>query len=245
MSQGASHSNDATNQLGCSNSSGLPFPRLSSTSSLMSLDNDTPIKAAPSSLRRRLASKSMHDLAGPGGFISTPSRAISSGESSPMSITNSFGRRSESVNSPTKRSLPPLEVRDPPKSPSPRPPSASQLPPAVPARAQTAPSVLPPSASAPPLNPYDDDVPSPFLKKMDATRFPSASNLPTKSATVSSRPSGPLAAARGSRQSLGSKPSMSSRLLAARAQAAAGVDEVGRRISTATTGHLRGKSAAS
>ncbi|ORY87514.1 hypothetical protein BCR35DRAFT_40232 [Leucosporidium creatinivorum] len=209
----------------------------------MSLDNDTPIKAAPSSLRRRLASKSMHDLAGPGGFISTPSRAISSGDSSPMSITRDFGRRSESVNSPTKRSLPPLEVRDPPKSPSPRPPTSAQLPPAVAPRAQTAPSVLPPSAA--PHNPYDDDVPSPFLKKMDGSRFPSASNLPTKSATVSGRPSGPLAAARGTRQSLGSKPTMGSRLLAARAQAAAGVDEVGRRISTATAGHLRGKSMAS
>ncbi|GAA6043666.1 hypothetical protein JCM8097_008596 [Rhodosporidiobolus ruineniae] len=55
----------------------LPFPRVSSSSSLMSLD-DTPTKPHPASpsLRRRLASKSMHDLSGAGGYH-TPTRTIS------------------------------------------------------------------------------------------------------------------------------------------------------------------------
>lgn len=220
-----------------SNAGPLPFPRLSSTSSLMSLDNDTPVKAAPGSLRRRLASKSMHDLAGHGSFPSTPSRAISSGDSSPMSLTKEFGRRSEANTSPTKRSFPPSDVRDPPKSPSRA--VSQQVHPPLPSRTQTAPGALPPSSSAPPLTPYDDDdVPSPFIKKMDGSRFPSASNLPTKAATVSGRPSAPLVGAAGRRQSMSAaKPSMSSRLLAARAGAISAADKL-------TGGHARGKSAA-
>ncbi len=55
---------------------GINFPRVSSASSLMSLD-ETPVKAAPQSLRRRLASKSMHNLTAPSPSEGTPSRGYS------------------------------------------------------------------------------------------------------------------------------------------------------------------------
>lgn len=201
----------------------------------MSLD-DTPLKAPPASaLRRRLASKSMHDLAGAGAFpVSTPSRALSIGsDGSPMSVASAgFGRRSEAGGSPTKRSD---KQSNGPDSPSPSLPVHL---PAPPPRAGTAPAILSHHAT------YDeDDVPSPFLKKTDGSRFPSGPPIPGKAATVAGRATAQVPV-RSTRASLGSKPTMASKLLAARAQAGASVDEVGRRLSS-VGGHLRGKSVVS
>lgn len=112
-----------------------------------------------------------------------------------------------------------------------------QPPPPSPTKSRTLESVT--NATPPRYDP--DELPSPFIKKMDANRFPNATN---------SKPSPPLlpgrtvsstnltSAAAGGR----SRPSMASRLLATRAQAQAGVDEVGRRLSGAGA-HLRGRSA--
>lgn len=225
-----------TPRTGYSNTGVIPFPRLPSTSSLMSLD-DTPIKDRRSSVGRRLASKSCTSLAGAGGFIhpGTPSRTTSLSEfgnlsvQSPMSIVNSFersdsrasGRQSASPERPERRSPVPSLFR--PMPPSPTKPQSAR-----------------PSADARPVPHFDpDDLPSPFLKKVDGSRFPTAASAPPlplpQQKPPAPRPSLP---GRAIRTSLGSKPSLSSRLLAARAQAgAAGVGVLG-----AAGSHLRGKS---
>ncbi|GAA5883617.1 hypothetical protein JCM16303_004917 [Sporobolomyces ruberrimus] len=151
----------------------LPFPRISSSSSLMSLD-DTPIKTNSPSLRRRLASKSMHDLHGQSGTITTPTRTVSISNDAMRAVAN----RSPITMAPPILSRPPS---------APVPDHSSLLPnPAPHVRAYSnpnSPSLLPPlphSTSAPStVDPsqlqsyrqqhqqilYDDDVPSPFLKK--------------------------------------------------------------------------------
>ncbi|GAA6010380.1 hypothetical protein JCM11491_006296 [Sporobolomyces phaffii] len=151
----------------------LPFPRISSSSSLMSLD-DTPIKSNSPSLRRRLASKSMHDLHGQSGSITTPTRTVSISNDALRAVAN---------RSPI--TIAPPVLSRPPSAPVPEQPSL--LPHPIPhARAYSnpnSPSLLPPlphSTSAPStVDPsqlqnhrqqqqqilYDDDVPSPFLKK--------------------------------------------------------------------------------
>ncbi|GAA5929336.1 uncharacterized protein JCM15063_004123 [Sporobolomyces koalae] len=149
----------------------LPFPRISSSSSLMSLD-DTPIKPSSPSLRRRLASKSMFDLHGQAGTITTPTRTVSISNDALRAVAN---RSPVTI-------APPLLSR-PPSAPVPE--QTSLLPqPAQHTRAYSnpnSPALLPPlphSISAPSsVDPsqlyhqhhqqdlYDDDVPSPFLKK--------------------------------------------------------------------------------
>ncbi|GAA5898323.1 uncharacterized protein JCM6883_000991 [Sporobolomyces salmoneus] len=152
----------------------LPFPRISSSSSLMSLD-DTPIKTNSPSLRRRLASKSMHDLHGQSGTMTTPTRTVSISNDALRAVAN---RSPVTV-------APPILSR-PPSAPVPEQPSL-QPHPAAHTRAYSnpnSPALLPPlphSTSAPStVDPsqlqtyrqqqqqqilFDDDVPSPFLKK--------------------------------------------------------------------------------
>ncbi|KAM0748632.1 hypothetical protein T439DRAFT_69002 [Meredithblackwellia eburnea MCA 4105] len=278
-----------------SNAFAIPFPRLSSASSLMSLD-DTPVKEKITSVGRRLASKSMYDLASAAGFgpnSGTPSRATTISEfgnltiastapssattassvsvvaaatissqyqpnQSPMSVTgSSFGQRSESISrsmgSPSRRQSSSPKRPDAP-SPvlvpfRPTPPSPTKAPSSGGLGAP--PSMLtgngstssyggssgrpsPDQRSLPQFDP--DDMPSPFLKKTDSSRFPSSTSSSASSATtVSSAGSTteglapappPKAAIAGSRlllpgrarSSMGTKPSLSSRLLAARAQ---------------------------
>ncbi|GAA5939203.1 hypothetical protein JCM1841_003175 [Sporobolomyces salmonicolor] len=170
---------------------GLPFPRISSSSSLMSLD-DTPIKMNPASLRRRLASKSMHDLTG-GGSISTPTRTVSMSEAlravadrSPITVSTQA--------SPLLSAHPaPLGSLEPAPN-SGLPPTRHLSSPALPP-ATMATQSAPPTAAI-----YDDDVPSPFLKKP----------VSVASSRITSAPP--------SRSS--SKPPILSRLLATRAHAA-------------------------
>ena len=285
--------------------SNLAFPRLPSSSSLMSLDNDTPTKPTPTSLRKRLASRSMYDLkAAAAPFPSMPSRsplptrydssidlarlAANSEYSSSTSSTRtidanagltapvaSFGRRSGG--SPTKGSaLASSFTTNHSRSPT----APASFRPTVASRALTAPAGLPstgtitdlstlsitPTTSAhnsPHHSPmYDDDnLPSPFLKKIDGARFPSAPSSVSLSNTAGSvgtaGASGrgsmggigetsrarraPLVPTRSAKTSLGGastaapRPSMASRLLATRAQARESVDEVGRRISSVTS----------
>jgi len=143
----------------------LPFPRISSSSSLMSLD-DTPIKTNSPSLRRRLASKSMHDLHGQSATITTPTRTVSISNDALRAVAN---RSPVTI-------APPILSR-PPSAPVPEQPSLLPQP-APHSRAYSnpnSPSLMPPlphSVSAPStVNPsnqhilYDDDMPSPFLKK--------------------------------------------------------------------------------
>lgn len=286
--------------------SNLTFPRLPSSSSLMSLDNDTPTKATPVSLRKRLASRSMYDLkAAAAPFPSMPSRsplptrydssidlarlAATSEYSSSTSSTRtidanagltapvaSFGRRSGSASggSPTKpSSLSSSFTTNHSRSPT----APASFRPTVASRALTAPAGLPSTGTITDLSNlsitpttsahnspaqhspiYDDDnLPSPFLKKMDGTRFPSApssASLSTTSGSVGTSGRGslggigessrarraPLVPTRAAKTSLGGassgapRPSMASRLLATRAQARESVDEVGRRISGVT-----------
>lgn len=247
-----------TDPYGPDSNAAIPFPRLSSTSSVMSLD-DTPLKDRLPSLDRRLASRSMHDLAGSAALQrdsshGTPSRttslsdfantpSISGATPSPMSVA-SFGRRSDSAASHRQSG-----------SPERRPDVPSPVPSVVPFRPTPSLSPTKPSSGATrpspdprPVPRFDpDDLPSPFLKKADPSRFPSASSAPVAPVAAQAgkppvpRPSLP---ARAVRTSLGSKPSLSSRLLAARAQSGAGVDEVGRRL-LGVGGHLRGKSTSS
>ncbi|GAA5864111.1 hypothetical protein JCM1840_000705 [Sporobolomyces johnsonii] len=171
---------------------GLPFPRISSSSSLMSLD-DTPIKTNTASLRRRLASKSMHDLTG-GGSIPTPTRTVSMSEAlravadrSPITVSTQA--------SPLLSAQPaPLGSLEHPSSNSALPPTRHLSSPALPPAPMTTQSA-PPTAAI-----YDDDVPSPFLKKP----------VSIASSRITSAPP-----ARSS-----SKPPILSRLLATRAHAA-------------------------
>ncbi|KDE06769.1 NEK protein kinase [Microbotryum lychnidis-dioicae p1A1 Lamole] len=243
--------------------SGIAFPRVSSVSSLMSLD-ETPIKVTANSVtRRRLASKSMHNLASAAGYASsvnsTPSRPASSasnGSSSSMAPSPRIGqneflsaRRSQTAVSPSRgaslsrSSHERASTLTIPTSPCPAPYSGSTIPPVPqsPKRAHIAPAAT--NASGRHSNPCEDDgdVPSPFLKKADPSRFPlpppPAAATGRTSATVSGRGPGRALGAGASRASLGGKPvSMASKLLSARAQAQAGVDEVGRRLSGLTAG---------
>lgn len=273
----------------------------------MSLDNDTPTKATPLSLRKRLASRSMYDLkAAAAPFPSMPSRsplptrydssidlarlAANSEHSSSTSSTRtidanagltapvaSFGRRSGSTSgggSPTKpSSLGSSFTTNHSRSPT----APASFRPTVASRALTAPAGLPSTGTITDLSNlsitpttsahnspaerspmYDDDnLPSPFLKKIDGARFPSApssASLSTTSASVGTNGRGslggigessrarraPLVPTRAAKTSLGGassgapRPSMASRLLATRAQARESVDEVGRRISGVT-----------
>ncbi|KAI5475150.1 G2-specific protein kinase [Pseudohyphozyma bogoriensis] len=212
----------------------LPFPRLPSSSSLMSLD-DTPIKERAINMGRRLTSKSMHDLAsrytsqesspaGPSdaGFPPHPNRSPT---------RQSFGRRSDSAasarsgHSSHSGHSTPVEVSAPFDLPAmPSPVSFRPTPPSPP-KAASRPSIDS-SRSAPLLSRYDpDDLPSPFIKKMDASRFPGAPPLPTAAGVAGTGKVVPPARPPPAR--------------AARAQA--GVDEIGRRLSSAGV-HVRGKS---
>ncbi|GAA5832874.1 hypothetical protein JCM5353_003737 [Sporobolomyces roseus] len=168
----------------------LPFPRISSSSSLMSLD-DTPIKTNSPSLRRRLASKSMHDLHGQSGTITTPTRTVSISNDALRAVAN---RSPVTI-------APPILSR-PPSAPVPEQPSLLPQP-APHSRAYSnpnSPSLMPPlphSVSAPStVNPsnqhilYDDDMPSPFLKKpqsiaMNGNRQNSTGGLPKKQPILS------------------------------------------------------------
>lgn len=251
----------------------------------MSIDNDTPTKPSttvPLSLRKRIASKSMHDIkAAAAAFPSLSSRNNSPIPTRTNSISDlsrlaaeqphsrtidiplssltiapsSFGRRSDSGNSsPSKRgglssSFTTSRTRSPTAPASFRPTIAST-------RTLTAPAALPSISTLPDISPlpspilessspiYDEDnLPSPFLKKVDSGRFPSAVPLTSRASigtTESSRArrTAPNLPIRGAKTSTGSttgsitgRPSMASRLLATRAQAKVTVDEVGRRIS--------------
>lgn len=258
--------------------------------SLMSLD-DTPTKpppspsnynltaaliAAPASLRKRLASKSMFDMKATA--VQTASRThgltrmesmsnllsrASIQDSPPGSIRRDgsptpsgpatllvpqFGRRSESVASLRRSGLgntyengSNVVTRAVPPSPS-----SSLFRPLAPSRTATAPAALDHHHRASPI--YDDDnLPSPFLKKLDSSRFPTASNtasptilssatssahtsptllsrpsLPTSASTTSLRQAGRAAPAIPSRappSASANRPSMATRLLNSRAQA--------------------------
>lgn len=201
----------------------------------MSLD-DTPSKERESSpsLRRRLASKSMHNLQAPGG-ASTPSRTMSaSNDNLRATAAAQSARRSPSLISiPIAAPLPTsMSVMDLHSAqmyggmPSPSPTlSIASAPPQIPSPQQQRhwsspvplsnyPSGPPPPAKnipTPPLSTaaYDDDVPSPFIKKPFATgRQPSAQ--PSATSTI-----GGSAARPG-------KPPILHRLLSTRAAAAAG-----------------------
>ncbi|GAA6060618.1 hypothetical protein JCM10212_004597 [Sporobolomyces blumeae] len=160
--------------------SGLPFPRISSSSSLMSLD-DTPIKSSSPSLRRRLASKSMHDLHGNAGTLTTPTRTVSISNDalravanrSPVTIAPPVLSRPLSAPASEQQQQQQQSVQYNPGYPSLHPSAiAHPQPPAPHYRAYSNPNSpslppLPHSTSAPPTSTilYDDDVPSPFLKK--------------------------------------------------------------------------------
>ncbi|GAA5988132.1 hypothetical protein JCM10908_002078 [Rhodotorula pacifica] len=212
------------------------LPRTNSNSSLMSLD-DTPSKEreASPSLRRRLASKSMHNLQA-GASVSSPSRAMSaSNDNLRATAAAQSARRSPSLISiPIAAPLPTsISVADLHSAhscggmPSPSPTlsiasAPSQLPSPQQQRHWSSPVPLagyntnpPPPAKTMPTPPlstaaYDDDVPSPFIKKPFATgRQPSAQ--PSSTSTIG----GGSAARPG-------KPPILHRLLSTRAAAAAG-----------------------
>lgn len=169
---------------------------------------DTPLKNAPSN-RLRLASKSMYDLSAAGGYSNlTPSRVSAGIMEDSTGSPAPFGRRSASNASrfPLRRSIGSSDVAE---SPIPLRPSR-------PYRTTTAPTG---AYSSPSARMYDDnDLPSPYLKKGDGMRMPSASGaLPGNHG-------------RPARISLGPKPSMGARFLASKGQA---LDEVGRRLSGA------------
>ncbi|GAA6005558.1 uncharacterized protein JCM10292_006697 [Rhodotorula paludigena] len=201
---------------------GLPFPRVSSSSSLMSLD-DTPTKDHSPSLRRRLASKSMHNLQG-AASLSTPSRAHSASNDNLRGTAASQARRSPSLITipishplPTSVSVvdlpymartgsagssaggvsPTLSIHSAPPVPGPSSPHA---------RAYSSPA----ATSCPPVYTYDDDVPSPFLKKQPVNVVPGRLPPPVPSVATGSAPRA-------------AKPPILTRLLASRAAAAAGL----------------------
>lgn len=242
-----------------SNASMLPLPRVNSATSLMSLDMDTPVKSKSSTssssssgdMRRRLASKSMHDLgaaaAAQSGSAATPSRGVRS-SAEPMPLP--FGRRSESsATSPRRRAQstaaadtsPLLQLPHVPQSRSaePSPVTTSGFSfskPTPPYRTSTAPVAL--------TLHDDDDIPSPFIKKIEHGKFASSSNLAALAArgqqqatglpTSTSSSSVRTVPTRASRISLGSgaRTKLSDRLLATRAQAQAGFQEVSKRVSS-------------
>ncbi|GAA5824592.1 hypothetical protein JCM11251_000487 [Rhodosporidiobolus azoricus] len=221
-----------------SNAGSLAFPRVSSSSSLMSLD-DTPTKQhhASPSLRRRLASKSMHDLSAAGSYH-TPSRAMSASNDnlraaalaqqqhqSQYAIPPQRSPSLHSLHSPTASDFAPPVPQIPPHS---RHLSSPALPvSSIPmTHTLSAPSSV--MVSSPSLPNYthtyasEDDVPSPFLKK-PAHSAP-AGRLPTSSSTstITAKPS---------------KPPLLTRLLTTRAGAAVsgggGGDVPQRRVSIA------------
>ncbi|GAA5907957.1 hypothetical protein JCM6882_001538 [Rhodosporidiobolus microsporus] len=222
-----------------SNAGSLAFPRVSSSSSLMSLD-DTPTKPHPASpsLRRRLASKSMHDLSA-GGSYHTPSRAISASNDNlraaalaqqqqqhhqlqhqhQYAIPPQRSPSIHSLHSPTDFSAPPVPAI-PPHS---RHLSSPALPVSSVAMSHTlsAPSISSTIVASPSLPTYtyaDDDVPSPFLKK------------PAHSAPAGRLPTASSASTTGAKPS---KPPLLSRLLTTRAAAAVSGEVPQRRVSIA------------
>lgn len=199
----------------------------------MSLD-DTPSKERDSSpsLRRRLASKSMHNLQA-GSTISSPSRTMSaSNDNLRAAAAAQTARKSPSLISiPIAAPLPTsISVADLHSAhsyggmPSPSPTlsiasAPSQLPSPQQQRHWSSPVPLanynnaapvPKSMPTPPLSTpaYDDDVPSPFIKKPFATgRQPSVQQQQQPSTGSAARPG---------------KPPILHRLLSTRAAAAAG-----------------------
>ncbi|BGP40904.1 hypothetical protein JCM10450v2_004909 [Rhodotorula kratochvilovae] len=160
----------------------LPFPRVSSSSSLMSLD-DTPTKDPSPSLRRRLASKSMHNLQ-VAATVGTPTRSHSASNDNLRGTSASHARRSPSlitipIAAPLPTSVSVHEFHTVPNSPTkPTRPSptlsntSSSSIPAVPpihARHLSSPAAPTSHAAPHPAYAYDDDVPSPFLKKPAAS----------------------------------------------------------------------------
>ncbi|BGP00276.1 hypothetical protein NBRC10513v2_004501 [Rhodotorula toruloides] len=157
-------------------SGALPFPRVNSSSSLMSLD-DTPTKDYnPSpSLRRRLASKSMHNLQA-AGSLATPSRSMSaSNDNLRATAAAQAARRSPSlitipISAPLPTSVSVSNLHAAGGNGLPSPTFSIHSAPPVPTihhqRQASSPERIVRSAPPPqPLPPYDDDVPSPFLKK--------------------------------------------------------------------------------
>ncbi|GAA6009188.1 hypothetical protein JCM10207_004299 [Rhodosporidiobolus poonsookiae] len=198
-----------------SNAGSLAFPRVSSSSSLMSLD-DTPTKPHPPSpsLRRRLASKSMQDLSA-GGSYHTPNRAISASNDNLRAAALAHQQAQSMHRSPSLMSIPSAAAvqnlaahAEPPVPPIP-PHSRHLSSPALTA-VSSIPSPTLSSANSSPTIPtytYDaDDVPSPFLKK-----------------PVHSAPVGRLPTVNGQQQVRVSKPPLLSRLLNNRATVAAGL----------------------
>lgn len=175
----------------------IPFPRLPSSSSLMSLD--TPLKSVPNSTRRRLASKSMFDLASAGGFpLSTPSRAISGVSLDPGQ------RQSNNLNadSPSLRHAPSASRLGMGRSYGHTEMLASPAPlrPIAPSRTSTAPPTVQSSYDSPSISTYEnDDIPSPFLKKGDGLSRVAAGSQVNKAGVVARPP------VRSTRMSLGSK----------------------------------------
>ncbi|GAA5890408.1 hypothetical protein JCM8208_004860 [Rhodotorula glutinis] len=196
--------------------SGMPFPRVNSSSSLMSLD-DTPTKEPSPSLRRRLASKSMHNLQGAAGYLGTPTRSHSASNDNLRATAASqqpqqHARRSPSLitipvaaplptsvsvhefhtvpNSPTRptRPSPTLSVTSASSAAS-SSASSSMIPAVPPIHARHLSSPAASSAystsSSTTVYSYDDDVPSPFLKKASST----AGRLPQPATGTAPRPS--------------------------------------------------------
>jgi hypothetical protein len=182
-----------------------PFQRLPSMGSLMSLCGDTPGRSIPpTSARRKLASKSMYDLSALSTTLSTPSRpSIPFPSSRPIveSPMNVEDQYGSTSESAVSTPSKPLRLS--------RAPPTNAL-----RRAISTTNIISSGYSLPPTpisQTYVDDLPSPFLKKQPSS---SAVGVPV----------------RGTRMSMGGRPSMSSRLLATRASAQKGFEEVGRRI---------------
>ncbi|GEM07962.1 G2-specific protein kinase [Rhodotorula toruloides] len=166
-------------------SGALPFPRVNSSSSLMSLD-DTPTKDYNSSpsLRRRLASKSMHNLQ-VAGSLATPSRSMSpSNDNLRATAAAQAARRSPSlitipISAPLPTSVSVSNLHAAGGNGLPSPTFSIHSAPPVPTnhhqRQASSPERIARSAPSQPLPTYhDDDVPSPFLKKPapNTTRLP-------------------------------------------------------------------------
>jgi len=197
--------------------SGMPFPRVNSSSSLMSLD-DTPTKEASPSLRRRLASKSMHNLQGAAGYLGTPTRSHSASNDNLRATAVSqqqqhqHARRSPSLitipvaaplptsvsvhefhtvpNSPTRPTRPSPTLSATSASSAASSSASSSLVPAVPpihARHLSSPAASSAysTSSSTTAYSYDDDVPSPFLKKPASA----AGRIPQPATGTAPRPS--------------------------------------------------------
>lgn len=194
---------------------GMPFPRVNSSSSLMSLD-DTPTKDPSPSLRRRLASKSMHNLQGAAGHLGTPTRSHSASNDNLRGTAASHARRSPSLitipvaaplptsisvhefhtvpNSPTRPTRPSPTLSATSASSAASSSSSQQVPAVPPIHARHLSSPAPSSGYSSPASTvytYDDDVPSPFLKK-PASSAPGRL-APAPASGTASRPSkGPM-----------------------------------------------------